>query len=288
MKQDQIDIIMITHNRPEFTKLSLEQLLKTCDERMNVWLWHNGEHEPTLNLVKSYLDHPRVVRFHHNPTNDRSTPQSPLNEPTNWMWSNADGEYVTKVDDDCLMPDGWADTLRQAHRAEPRFGVLGCWRFYDEDFEPKLANKKIKAFGGGHKVMQSLFIEGSGYLMKRQCFAEQGPLTPELTFPEYCFKLAERGYIHGWYYPFLHQEHFDDPRSPYTAFKTDEDLRRSLPLSAQRRGDDTIEKWLAGMKRNARLAQAHPPDPKYFKGWRKKSHDLLNALRRKVGIRPSW
>src|SRR5688500_2847859 len=110
-----VDILMITYNRPRYTQLSLTRLLETCDESMRVCLWHNGEHSETLEVAKSLANHPRVHEFHHSHVNVR------LREPTNWFWQHANGNYLGKVDDDCLVPTGWAQTLRTAHEAEPRF-----------------------------------------------------------------------------------------------------------------------------------------------------------------------
>ena len=133
-----IDILMITYRRPHYTRLALDRLLATCDESMRVWLWHNGDHAETLELVKSYESHPRVHRFHHCPENLR------LREPTNWLFRESTGAFVTKVDDDCLMPFGWADTLRAAMDEEPRFGMLGCWRFQEEDFDAEHTRRNLQ------------------------------------------------------------------------------------------------------------------------------------------------
>ena len=200
-----IDILMITFNRAAYTRLALPRLLETCDETMNVWLWHNGTDAETLDVVRPHARHPRVRAFHHSPENRG------LEEPTNWLLANADGAYLSKVDDDCLMPDGWADTLRRAHADEPRFGVLGCWRFPEEDFEPELAYRKIKEFPGGHRVMLNLWTEGSCFLMKRRCRDEQGPLASGQSFPQYCKKLAFNGWTNGHYFPFIKYENLDDP-----------------------------------------------------------------------------
>ena len=61
----------------------------------------------------------------------------------------------------------------------------------------------------------------------------------------------------------------DDPRSPNTKLKTDDDLRADLPLSAQHRGTDTIAAWLAHLRRSARIIQEAPADPRLYVGWRK-------------------
>ena len=48
---------MVTHNRPGYARAALERLLSTCDDRMRVWVWHNGTHAKTLELVRTYVDH---------------------------------------------------------------------------------------------------------------------------------------------------------------------------------------------------------------------------------------
>ena len=94
---------------------------------MRVWIWHNGEHEETLALVRGFLSHPRVFQFHHSPDNKG------LNEPTKWLWRRAEGDYLSKVDDDCMVPRGWPRILRQAHEDVPEFGVIACWHFPPEE-----------------------------------------------------------------------------------------------------------------------------------------------------------
>src|SRR5437762_9235973 len=185
---DTIDILMITHDRPFYTRLALERLLETCDDAMRVWIWHNGEHEETLALVRSYLDHPNLYRFHHSIENRK------LREPTNWLWSESDARYLSKVDDDCLVPPQWAAALRKAHEDVREFGVLGCWRFREEDFFPELARPKIREFPGGHRILQNNWIEGSGYLMKRECLDSVGLLDRDESFPQHCGRLAGAGW----------------------------------------------------------------------------------------------
>lgn len=267
-----IDILVITYNRPEYTRLSLQQLLATCDENMRVWLWHNGDDNKTLDIVRSLVDHPRVYEFHHSLENKK------LNEPTNWLWTHAKGEFLSKVDDDCLVPDGWAQKLRRAHRDVPEFGVIGCWRFLEEDFVPELANKKIRKFGGGHRVMQNCWVEGSGYLMKRACLESKGLLQPQQSFTDYCIRLAAKGWINGWYYPFLYQEHMDDPRSTHTLLRTDADMERFMPLTARNFGVNTVRDWQQWISRDAYVVQAASINPKCHLGWRPKLKRLFFKL----------
>lgn len=269
-----IDILMITYDRPEYVRLSLQRLLDTCDEHMHVWIWHNGEDEATLEVARSFANHPRVKAFHHSPQNQL------LTAPTNWLWTHATGDLLSKVDDDCLVSHGWASLLTQAHEDHGAFGVLGSWRFLDEDFVPRLARRKIERFPGGHQVLRNAWVQGSGYLMKRRCVDEQGPLQDGQSFTDYCLRLALRGYVNGWYYPFVREEHMDDPRSPFTGLRCDADLQRRLPLSAQQSGASTLQAWEQQLRRSARTLQAASPDPRAHMGWRRRLRTAPTTLRR--------
>lgn len=280
MSDGSIDILMITYNRPEYTRLALEQLLETCDELMRVWIWHNGEHQETLSVVQELAEHPAVFKFHHSPENRR------LREPTNWLWENAEGDYVCKVDDDCLLPEGWAQHLRKAHEDVPEFGVVGCWRFLDEDFLPDVASQKIQTFPGGHKLMLNCWVEGSGYLMKRKCLEQQGVLRPKDSFSSYCTRLAGEGWVNGWIYPFIYQEHMDDPRTPHTKLKSNADLERWLPLSAKANGVTTIAEWENQLRSSARRLQHASPNPKLYTGWRRTGKSIKRKILKILGQDP--
>lgn len=277
-----IDILMITHNRPQYTRLSLERLLDTCDEDMRVWVWQNGNDQETIDVVESFWQHPRFYKYFHSSENKK------LNDPTNWLWSNSDAAYFGKVDDDCLVPFGWGEILRKAHQDVPEFGVIGCWHYTVDDFKPELANKKIHQIAGGHKIMRNCWLGGSGYLMKRECYEKVGSLTEKMTFTTFCVQTAKLGYINGWYYPFLYQEHLDDPRSENTLLKCDEDMRRWAPLSAINNGVVTIEAWQAQLQHSARYLQEAPFDPKYYSGWRKCMKSVRGKIKRIFGIKKQW
>lgn len=271
MKHD-IDILVITHNRPVYTRLTLERLLATCDETMRVWIWQNGNDKETLDVVHSVANHPRLYKLQHSVENRL------LIEPINWLWSKAEGQYLCKVDDDCLVPDGWAQKLRKAHQDVPEFGILACWHFQKEDFRYDLASKKIKMFRNGHQLLQNRWVQGSGVMMKRACLERGGLLTPKLEHTGYCIRLAKSGWVNGWYYPLIYMEHMDDPRSPHTRLKMDQDMKRYMPLTARNFGVDTIETWVQSIRQDAYIAQIANTNPKYYLGWRYR----LNLLFRKL------
>lgn len=277
-----IDILMITYNRPEYTEVALRRLLDSCDDYMRVWVWQNGSDPETLSVVEGLLDHPALHRYHHSVVNKR------LTAPTNWLFENASGGYLTKVDDDCLMPLGWGETLLGAHEANPEFGVIGCWRYPDEDFIPEVAIRKIQEFRGGHKIMRNCWVEGSGYVVKRECVEALGVLGEGASFTSYCVDIAKMGYVNGWYFPFLYQEHFDDPRSSYSLIKSDDDMKTRAPLSALRNGIETKRDWERLLQRDARHLQEAPYDVKHYSGWRRKVRGAKIRSRRFVGDKSIW
>jgi len=120
--------------------------------------------------------------------------------------------------------------LQQAHIDIPEAGILGCWRFFPEDFIPEKAIKKIVCLNK-HRVMRNCWIEGSGYLMKRKVIDKIGLIREKESFPTYCTRAAAKGFINEWYYPFLYQGHMDDPRSQHTGIRSEEDFQRLIPLS---------------------------------------------------------
>lgn len=274
------DILMITYNRPAYTRLSLPRLLETCDESCRVWLWHNGTDEETLEVVRSHLDHPRVHEFHHSPENKK------LREPTNWLLENAQGEYVSKVDDDCLVPHDWLLLLRKAHEEVPRLGAIGCWHFMPDDFCKETGGRKIQVFGGGHRILCHPWVGGSGFLLKRACVEQVGLLrAKDSGITGYLVRVALKGWVNGWYYPILWQEHMDDPRAPHTLLKSDADLQEHLPLSALNFGAATLDQWDRQLRCSAASLQRMPSDPWYYHPWRVKLRRQRERLERFLGLR---
>lgn len=276
-----VDILMITHQRPEYVELSLRRLLDTADERTRIWLWHNGDDQRTLDVVRRLGDHPRVHRLHHSEENVG------LSGPTNWLWEHAEGEFLSKVDDDCLVSEGWLDTLRAAHEDFPDFGAIGSWRFLEEDFVPELAQKKLATYGT-HRILRNLWVQGSGYLLRSSAVAEQGLLQPGQSFTQYCIELARRGRVNGWYFPFLLEEHMDDPRSPNTIYTTDEAFMARRPLSAVVNGVRTVADWEAQMRRSAVVAQSASLDPRDYVGFRRRRREAVKRIRKALTGTAQW
>lgn len=247
-----VDVLMITHRRPDYVRRSLPALLASADERTRIWLWHNGDDEETLSIVKSYWDHPAVHRVHHSPSNAGIRP------PTNWAWLNASGEFVSKIDDDCVVDPNWLSELRSAHANEPTVGVVGTWRFYEEDFDPKAAMRKVQRLGNGQRLMRNHWVQGSGYLAKRSLVLELGGIRETESFPDWCLRAAQAGYKNGWKFPFVREEHMDDPRSSHTIFTDDSTFAKFRPLHAQLEGLHSLEDWKLLQHKEALTVQRAP------------------------------
>ncbi|WP_205857056.1 glycosyltransferase family 2 protein [Phytoactinopolyspora endophytica] len=276
------DIIMITYRSAGYLHLSLPRLLDSCGEGDRVWLWHNGDDEETIEALRPYRKDTRVHRYQHSRENVM------LREPTSWLWSESDAPLLSKVDDDCIVAPGWIDTLAEAHEANPEFGVVGSWRHPEDDFRPDLATRKIATFRGGHQLMRNMWVQGSGYMMKRRIVERQGLLRADESFPRYCIRSARSGAVNGFYYPFIPEDHMDDPRSPHTLIRTDEDLRLRMPLSAKANGVRTVDDWVEQLRRSAVVLQETSPDPRDWTWWRRKARRGRYYLRRLTGKPARW
>jgi hypothetical protein len=172
--------------------------------------------------------------------------------------------------------------LGEAHDAVRELGVIACSLLRQDDIDENLVSRKLRRFESGHMVMQNAWVGGSGYLMKRTCIDQNGLLRVGESFHGYCIRVARMGWLNGFYYPFLFEDHFDDPRSAFTQYTSDEAFRRLRPLSADTYGARTVTEWTESIRRNARLLQEAPADPKYFFGWRRRMRSVADRLRRVV------
>ena len=254
------DVLFVAFNRPEYTKKSLPALLDSAREGVRVWIWQNGPDPATLEVVRRYRDHPSVHRYHESPENMGLYPA------LQWVLTEGQGQYVSKVDDDCLLPLDWIARLTDLHARNPEVGVLGCWRFQEEDFDEALAAKKLREIHGAH-LLENLWVEGSGFLLKRSALEQVGGLRSKEWMPSLFKRVARAGYRNGWVYPFINQDHMDDPRSPNTQLRCDADLEGALPISAKVTGVRTLADWDAQLRNSARFVQSASTDLRDYFGF---------------------
>jgi len=273
MSSADMDILMITYNRPSYTALSLPRLLDTCDETMRVWVWHNGTDKRTLDVVRRYLNHPRVYRFFHSTTNKK------LREPTNWFLDEAEAPVLAKVDDDLIMPSKWGQRMCAAHQSNPKVGVLGTWPFFREDIRPKIAEQKVMRLAHGDSLMLNCWVGGGGVVVKKNVIKDIGFLGPNESFPHWMKRACSRGHLVGWLYPFIIAENCDDPRSQYCMMKTDEDVSKHSWLS-KTEDKKTIADVVQNIQKQAIEVQQAPYDIGRYIGPRSYVYRLANKCRR--------
>src|SRR5699024_2275968 len=220
--------------------------------------------------------------YHHSRQNVK------LHEPTSWLWSESSAPFVSKVDDDCLVSPGWLDTFTAAQAANPQLGVIGSWRHPPEDFRLELAEKKIESLRDGHQIMRNLWVQGSGYLMRREVIERNGLLRAQESFTNYCIRAARLGAVNGFYYPFVREDHMDDPRSSHTLIHTNADLADRMPLSAKANGVSTVAEWTEQLVRSAQILQTASLDPRDYSGWRAKVRTGRRRLARTFGRPARW
>lgn len=268
-----IHLVMMTYNRLEYTLRSLPTLLADSDEEFALTLWDNGSTDGTVDFLKQIKDK-RIVEVVFSEKNMGQT------YVTNKIWSEANAELVGKVDNDCLVTPGWTRILAQAHADILQLGVVGCWHFFQEDFDYERAKHKIQSFGK-HMIFMHPWIDGSALLLKRNIYLEVGPCEETEYLSRFWLRVALAGYVNGFYYPLIYQEHMDDPRSNYSRIKS---------MSFDEAYKDTYGYQAGKLKNLEQYKQLHkaildnllsgPYDPKHYFGWRKKVRRGLLKIRR--------
>jgi hypothetical protein len=104
--------------------------------------------------------------------------------------------------------------------------------------------------------------------MKRAVIDRVGYIREDESFTSYCIRVAAAGFVNGWYYPFLYQEHMDDPRAEHTGVKSEADFHRLQPLSARTFKTPTMEEWTNKLKHIALSLQTCSYDPNDYLGRR--------------------
>ncbi len=271
-----VTIVIPTHNRLEYTQKTIPRLLEDPAEEFELYLWDNASTDQTAEYLKSLSD-PRIADVHISKTNEGQV------GAMNWAWSQTKSELVGKLDNDCLPTPGWTRTFAKAHQEIPQLGAVGMWHFFEEDFDYDRARHKIQEFNG-HQIFRHPWVAGSGFILKRKTFLEQGLWKPgHMTGTTYYFmQMARAGYINGWYYPLIYQEHMDDPKSKYCMIKDAESFAvyKNITFGLKSGSYNDVE---GRMKRRNDIVRNLLDDPfevTYYTGWRKGVRVLRNKLKR--------
>jgi glycosyltransferase involved in cell wall biosynthesis len=269
-----VHLVFICYNRLDYTRKALASVLKDPSEAFTLTIWDNASTDGTREFLQRQVSDPRIddiVLSHKN-----RGQIFPVNE----VWSSSRSELLGKLDNDCLVTPGWTRILARAHADIPDLGVLACWHFMKEDFDYERALPKI-VDRGPHRILRHPWTCGTGLLVKRRVYQEIGPLTGTST-SHYWMKMAERGYMNGFYYPLVLQEHMDDPRSEHSHLKDEKSYQqaKAVTFSLKNHGQETLaDRWRWRQEVIDNLLTG-PWDVRNYSGWRARLRNLMTRIRR--------
>lgn len=267
-----IDLVFITYNRLHYTKLALASILADPTEEFSLTIWDNASTDGTIEYLKNEINDHRIADIVFSKENIGQT------AAVNTIWGNSNSDLLGKLDNDCLLTPGWTRTLAQAHEDIPNLGVVACWHFFPEDFDYERAKHKIQQFGK-HQIFRHPWTCGTGLLIKRSTFKKLGQIQSKAT-TQYWLQMALKGYINGFYYPLIYQEHMDGWKSRYSRLNFmpfDQAIKYSLGYKAGIVKD--MEEYNCFRKEILNKLLDDPFDPKYYTGWRRKYRYLLGRFR---------
>ena len=244
---DPYDILLITWNRLDYVKLTLPRLLSDPEDFRLYW-WDNASTDGAYDYVMACKDERIVMRY-------RSEENVKQAEPTRWFLRHSRSDLVGKIDDDILVPNGWAKNIVQALRENEQLGMLGCWTFWMEDFERnrEMAMRKVVKVGR-HRILQNAWIGGAALLLRKQLALKYLNQRPDgNALPINKEEMSLDGYISGWYFPLIWVEHMDDPRSAYCLMNQLGGMEKRPALTAKLRGIKSSEDYKSWMMSNADL-----------------------------------
>ena len=267
-----IHLCFITFNRLEYTKLALASLLAEPTEQFALTVWDNASTDGTVEYLKKEVSDRRIVDIVFSKSNVGQT------VAVNEIWSKSKADLLGKLDNDCLVTPGWTRILSRAHNEINKLGVVGCWNFFADDFDYKRAKHKIQTFGK-HQIFRHPWICGTGLLIKRETFKKLGLFQNRAT-TQYWLNMAAAGYINGFYFPLIYQEHMDDPKSAYCKINTEDGLRKAVNVTAglQFRKFRNVEETLQWRREIIRNLLDDPYDPHYYLGWRRRWRSAKSRL----------
>jgi len=270
-----IHLVFITFNRLDYTQKALPRILGDPTEDFDLTLWDNGSTDGTPEYLTSIRD-PRICSVILRKDNVGQTVAA------NLTWERSSADLLGKLDNDCLVTPGWTRRLAVAHQDIPELGVVACWHYFPDEFDYARAAHKIRTYNG-HTIVQHPWTCGTGFLIKRSTFQQMGPIRDK-ALTRYWLQLAAKGYINGFYYPLIWQEHMDDPRSAHSHLKDEASYQaaKSVTFNINRHGQTTLaDRWRWRKQVLDELLDG-PSDARHYLGWRRKARILAQRIKKAV------
>ena len=181
-----LTIILITHNRLEYTKRTIESLKRTVPHaRLCVWV--NGTDQVLKDYVHSVVRDEDVIECDENIGWGKA-----VNEAMSPMCFDPKTEYVLLSNNDVEYYDGWYEKCLALYEKYTKIGVLGVWRHTAHGVRQDLGDMMIKDD-----------MPAVGWLMKRSVMNDIGPVAEHGPCPtkggngedsNYTQRAIEKGY----------------------------------------------------------------------------------------------
>ena len=159
-----IPIMMITWDRLEYTKQAIKALLENTIYPFKLWIWDNGSTDGTVEYLRDIYDERIQVIFSHE--NVGLIP--PMNEFFDWY---KDAEYVSKVDNDTIVPRGWLTKLKNVMDSLPLFVIQSAHYLglpYKLENNQEFYNQLAKVEFEGENLYLFPHVSGTGVLIRRK------------------------------------------------------------------------------------------------------------------------
>jgi len=185
-------VIMVTHNRLEYTAKTLESLIKTVP-LANIYVMDNDSSEEMKDFLKNYTSMSSITRVHLLPKNQGWG--SAVNRGLELVEQYFGGlrDYVLVSNNDVEYFDGWLDTCIGLYEKYPQIGILGVWKHNAhgvlEDKGDLIIKDQMPAVG---------WLLKPENIKKIGAFPEHGPCATKGgngEDVEYCIRCAQQGLL---------------------------------------------------------------------------------------------
>ena len=242
------DLLLITYNRKQYVQKTLNHLLNSSSN-FRLYCWDNASVDGTADIIAS-IDDERVVKRHFNPENVNQV------EPCLWFIETAESDVIGKIDDDILLPEGWTDRFTPLVRQEPKFGMLGCWIFMPEDWNPTLATHNILEVSG-HSIFRCTMIAGHSFVARRE-YLRRYSRKMSTGIPVDRVQMSIDGLISGCPLPLMYAHNMDDPRSRLNLTMQSETISSDAGITCRRLGFDSPQAFADWIAEDALIRQKIP------------------------------
>lgn len=267
------DLLLITWNRLQYVEKTISNLLSDQSD-FNLYVWDNNSTDGTADLISSVND-PRVKKKVFSGENVKQR------KPSLWFLENSTSNVVGKVDDDILLPHGWTDKIYPVVVNNATAGMIGCWIFMEEDWNPNKAQHKIVQLGD-MQIFQNIMIAGQSFLAKKELLKNY--ILPEsygYGFPVDQAKMTIDGYKNGYIFPILFAHNMDDPRSTHYLYK-DGSIHKNSALTARARGFTSSEEYASWIRQDAKNILTEPLSYQIRRNNIARDNTIIGKIRRKL------